>query len=407
MSEQATIRAGVGLGGMLLLCACGSDTLIALQTVKDEFVQNTAAMVDILWVVDNSSSMGEEQNGLAQSFNAFINNLVLSGVDYHVGVVATDSPDGTLHQGAGMPVFVSPATGVCDCPRTGGSCSAAGVCSGTAVACMADNACATAAAAFAANVRVGTAGGLQEKGFESASRVLGKGPGWDPTTDLDPVPVPNPGFLRRGVCAGTCEGTDVTCTSHADCDKAALLIVFVSDEDDGSFGAVRYYWRLFEGYLGAGNEALIKIGAIVGPANNPVTGLGGGCYDAQRGLAYAGDRYTELVLVSASTSETAAQSIVASICEDFNESLTALSITAAGLKSVFTLSKKASQSATIPCSPLAAGPFCVKVDNVPVAGGGAVGSGWLFDAAANAIVFAPSALPPPQSTITVEYQEIR
>ncbi|MBI3178376.1 MAG: VWA domain-containing protein, partial [Deltaproteobacteria bacterium] len=97
MYQQLTVRACGVLGGALLLCSCGSDTLLALQTVKDEFVQNTAAMVDILWVVDNSSSMGEEQNGLAQSFDAFINNLVLSGVDYHVGVVATDTADGALH----------------------------------------------------------------------------------------------------------------------------------------------------------------------------------------------------------------------------------------------------------------------------------------------------------------------
>ena len=53
---------------------------------------------------------------------------------------------------------------------------------------------------------------------------------------------PNQGFLRE---------------------QASLFLIMVSDEDDKSYGPVAYYNRLFEGYKGPGNEALISVSAIV------------------------------------------------------------------------------------------------------------------------------------------------
>ena len=73
------------MGAVAHLTGCGSDVLRSRTTNTDEFSQNTAAMVDILWVVDNSGSMQEEQQGLGESFEAFIQNLIASGVDYHIG----------------------------------------------------------------------------------------------------------------------------------------------------------------------------------------------------------------------------------------------------------------------------------------------------------------------------------
>ena len=44
--------------------------------------------VDILFVIDNSSSMAEEHRSLAQQFNSFLNDL--KDVDYHIAVITTD-----------------------------------------------------------------------------------------------------------------------------------------------------------------------------------------------------------------------------------------------------------------------------------------------------------------------------
>ena len=46
--------------------------------------------LDILWVIDNSCSMTEEQQALSQNFASFVQYFVGSGLDYHIGVVSTD-----------------------------------------------------------------------------------------------------------------------------------------------------------------------------------------------------------------------------------------------------------------------------------------------------------------------------
>jgi hypothetical protein len=57
---------------------------------QDRIVQTTSAKVDILFVVDNSSSMSDNQDALASNFPAFMDYFVGSGLDYHIGVVSTD-----------------------------------------------------------------------------------------------------------------------------------------------------------------------------------------------------------------------------------------------------------------------------------------------------------------------------
>lgn len=61
------------------------DALGATQWV-DEFQQRTIAASDILFVVDDSCSMQEEQEALAANFDAFISNFVGTNLDYHIGV---------------------------------------------------------------------------------------------------------------------------------------------------------------------------------------------------------------------------------------------------------------------------------------------------------------------------------
>lgn len=75
------------------------------ESQTDRSVQTPVPAVDVLWVVDNSCSMAEEQNALARNFGAFINYFVGSGLDYHVGVVSTGFDDpkerGLLLEGRG------------------------------------------------------------------------------------------------------------------------------------------------------------------------------------------------------------------------------------------------------------------------------------------------------------------
>lgn len=58
---------------------------------EDVIVQVTTPEVDVLWVIDNSCSMSEEQAKLRQNFPEFIKYFLDSGLDWHVGVVSTDT----------------------------------------------------------------------------------------------------------------------------------------------------------------------------------------------------------------------------------------------------------------------------------------------------------------------------
>ncbi|MSQ02652.1 MAG: VWA domain-containing protein [Myxococcales bacterium] len=60
---------------------------------EDRVTQVTVPAVDVLFVVDNSGSMIEEQDNLRQNFEGFMSYFTDSGLDYHVGVVSTDMDD--------------------------------------------------------------------------------------------------------------------------------------------------------------------------------------------------------------------------------------------------------------------------------------------------------------------------
>lgn len=332
--------------GFLLACSalggCSEDKLRALSETTEQFTQNAAAKIDVLWVVDNSNSMGEEQEGLGESFTAFINNLVASNIDYRIGVVSTDPADGGILN-----------TGSSNVP-------------------VISNTTPNASSIFLENVSVGTSGSPDERAFEVMSMAMGVGPGWRPG---DPITPPNSDFIR---------------------DEASLFVVVVSDEDDESLGPVGYYRRLIEAYKGVGNEALLSVSAIASPPGEPP------CFQAEIGAAQgSGDRLARLA------SETGG--VFASICEDFSETLARLSNNAAGLDSVFELSGVPRVAgSTVPCPPLSARePFCVEVQEVGAPAAVAVPrdilSGWEFDEERIAIVFGVDAIPGPNATITVQY----
>ncbi len=60
--------------------------------VTDIFTQDCLLQADILWVVDDSESMAEEQASLALNFGSFIDIVAAGGIDYHVAVASTADP---------------------------------------------------------------------------------------------------------------------------------------------------------------------------------------------------------------------------------------------------------------------------------------------------------------------------
>jgi hypothetical protein len=70
-------------------------TGVAAETAErvDVFQQVDDVDVDILFVVDNSGSMGDEQSTLAAGFGGFIAQAQVWNVQYHIGVISTDLGD--------------------------------------------------------------------------------------------------------------------------------------------------------------------------------------------------------------------------------------------------------------------------------------------------------------------------
>ncbi|MBI5508611.1 MAG: choice-of-anchor D domain-containing protein [Deltaproteobacteria bacterium] len=66
----------------------------------DQFPQPLRPKVDVLWVVDDSGSMSDDQENLANNFDAFISRAVSLNADYHIGVTNSDGEtewSGRLH----------------------------------------------------------------------------------------------------------------------------------------------------------------------------------------------------------------------------------------------------------------------------------------------------------------------
>ncbi|MBX2798724.1 MAG: hypothetical protein KTR31_13670 [Myxococcales bacterium] len=67
---------------------------LSVETVTDVIFQPDQALVDVLWIVDNSCSMENNQDALAQHFPQFMDWFLDENLDYHIGVVTTDAYEG-------------------------------------------------------------------------------------------------------------------------------------------------------------------------------------------------------------------------------------------------------------------------------------------------------------------------
>lgn len=257
-----------------ILAGCQGETAVSLRTETDTWYQAPNNQVDILWVIDNSTSMTEEQDTLARGFASFTGQMEASGTDFHIGVISTsfDYADTTRGVLIGDPPYLTNADDYEE--------------------------------EFKIRAQMGIGGSDKEKGLEASAWAL------SPTMTTGP----NAGFLR----------TD-----------AQLLVVVVSDEEDCSDeGAlegqpanacylqdeklvpVYEYVAFFQGLKATPD--MVQVGAIVGVQD-------GACEDA-----FPSDRYA---LVAGLTG-----GLLGDIClSDWSSMLTELGLTATGVRNAFQL----------------------------------------------------------------------
>ncbi|MBT3224556.1 MAG: VWA domain-containing protein, partial [Proteobacteria bacterium] len=75
-----------------------SRTPFLEATQQDRIIQTNSPSADVLFVVDTSASMSEEQSKLVTNFPIFLNYFIESELDWHVGVISMDMDD-TSQQG--------------------------------------------------------------------------------------------------------------------------------------------------------------------------------------------------------------------------------------------------------------------------------------------------------------------
>ena len=61
--------------------------------ITDSFTQDGTVDVDILFVIDNSGSMGSNQTNIKNNFDTFMNAFTAAGVSYQVALITTDNAD--------------------------------------------------------------------------------------------------------------------------------------------------------------------------------------------------------------------------------------------------------------------------------------------------------------------------
>jgi hypothetical protein len=211
---------------------------LATPVWTDRVKQGLKPAVDVLWVIDDSCSMVEEQDALARNLGVFLDYFLDSGTNWHMGVVTTDVLTGTsgaLESSAGYRVLTNDTPYVED--------------------------------VFEQLVRVGVGGSGEERGLKAAFDALVK-----PSRELQ---ITNRGINRE---------------------NAALHVIVISDEDDqstlepeghsGPWDSVTV--SEFTSYLRnvkQDPETPVTFSSIVGPDPGGCFGSGGSAAPAAKYLA--------------------------------------------------------------------------------------------------------------------------
>lgn len=336
-------------GASVVLAGQGSTTPIW----KDTYQQAPENQVDILFVVDNSGSMSDEQLSLVQGFQSFIDQAALWNVKYQIGVVTTD----VQHDGGvlvGTPRFVVNAD-----PDP-----------------------------FKASVQVGTEGSGDERGLLAAWLALQE----NMMEDLElncTVPALCPATNPNITCVdGGCGGPNRGFLR----DNAKLAIIWVSDEEDHSPSGLAEYVAFFKGLKPPGQ---VRGYAIVGdpPSQaNPIGGCGGwtpntGPFTGPSKGGEPAQRYADM----AEKLGGSWYSICAFGIEDGTSPSLLEQIGADAFQpvQVFPLTQ-----------PPVQGTIVVKVDGVPCP------TGWTYDGLEETVVFDPAStcFPGPDTEVSITYE---
>jgi len=106
----------LGIGSVLLFSGCDQGEFARGFKVnpdlrREQWLQPVASEVDVLFVIDTSCSMIDEQEALAQNGPSFTSFFVESGIPLRIGVTSTnvdeDDTEGLDGQLAGDPTFLS------------------------------------------------------------------------------------------------------------------------------------------------------------------------------------------------------------------------------------------------------------------------------------------------------------
>ncbi len=270
---------------VLVLSIGCSDTNFGRAQTTDEFEQAPSNEVDILWVIDNSVSMANEQASVASGANDFLARLETTEMDFHLGVVNTDMDDDNPNAGA---LIGNPPLITSECRSDG------------------DSSDCTYSDQFRARVLQGTNGSDKEKGLQAALSAVSP-----PLSDTR-----NAGFLRP---------------------DALLSIVILSDENDcsdgGRLGSTANGADCYEQW-----EQLSSVSDIVAdlratkadPSRIRVSGIVGLEQAVSCDQAVPGSRYWDVIAVMAG--------VRADICEaDYSPIMDALGEIASGILTTFQL----------------------------------------------------------------------
>jgi hypothetical protein len=316
----------------------------------DSYLQPDKPQVDVLFVVDNSGSMSEEQELIANNFTSFIQTAVTLDSDYHLGVV--------------IPDVESEWTGKFF------SCSSNRFITASQPASEQQS-------QFECNVRTSSSGrpgaDNKEASLEAARKALDY-PNQDPNTHDDY----NDGFLREA---------------------AKLYLVIVTDENDQSDGPVDLYIDFFRNLKGEGNADLLNISAITG--------------DPPSGCPVGSSQMTAMENQYDVDAVNATNGMFESICNpDWSGMLANLGLDVFNARSQFQLSRPA-DSSTIQvtscptCTCPAEGDFsCRQCCSGCATVSQDASNGWSFDGSVNAVTFHGTSVPGPSQCVEVEYQAI-
>lgn len=217
----------------------GVSQIGAAQT--DEFAIIPAPKADVLFVLDNSCSTGQEQAGIANNFGNFTRFAQTNAIDYQIGVTTT-----SLRQGLGEGRLVHASQGPNgEVDLFGGP---------VANKIVTPQSLPNPAAVFQLNASVGQGGpgsAIDESGFDAMLAAL----------TAPNIFGHNAGFERS---------------------DASLAVIFMSDEWEQSRFSVDFYAALLESLKGTPNRHLVSASSIVGDVPSGCNGPGGSAPGAPR-----------------------------------------------------------------------------------------------------------------------------